>query len=309
MAIVEGFSPGFVDPERDSAEFLFTGVQCDIACYVEADVDVYFWKQRFERQGLRNIDVRPIGSVEDGNGKHAIIAAVTREEEPIILSKAIVACLDSDYDNLLELNQDFYQNYSNFVFQTYAYAIENFHYHPELLAELVQEWAGIQHDENSNIISRRVLEWSREHYKRFIFLLDNHVDSVIDRDAMSTIANSFSYDKIKRCTFGHVLGDEVEEKFSSKGVTPERTFLFYRGHNFEPMMYQCVCDYLTFLRQVKREEIKRNPDIQDKGSAISALFGEDLDIKGKVKSRNFDHIDLVQKIDADITSFKNTYWS
>lgn len=309
MAIVEGFSPGFIDPERDSTEFLFTGVQCDIACYVEADVDVYFWKQRFESQGLSNVDVRPIGSVEDGNGKQAIIAAVTRIEEPIILSKAIVACLDSDYDNLLELNQGFYQNYSSFVFQTYAYAIENFHYHPEQLAELIQEWAGIQHDENSEIIANRVLEWSSEHYKRFVFLLENNIDSVIDRDAMSKIANSFSYGEIKKCTFGHVLGDEIEAKFSSKGVTPESMFLFYRGHNFEPMMYKCVCDYLTFLRQVKRDEIKRNPDIQDKGSAISALFDEDLGIKEKVKARSFDHIDFVQKIDADITNFKNAYWS
>ncbi|ENO1824573.1 hypothetical protein BBM40_16200 [Vibrio parahaemolyticus] len=308
MAIVEGFSPDFVDPERDSTEFIFTGVQCDIACYVEAEIDVDFWEQRFECQGLNNVDVRPIGSVEDGNGKQAIIAAVTRQDEPIVLSKAIVASLDSDYDNLLELNQDFYHKYADFVFQTYAYAIENFHYHPERLAELVQEWSGIQHNENSEIISNRVLEWSTEHYKRFIFLLNGRVDSVIDREAMSKLANSFSYSDIKQCTFGHVLPQDVLDWFTSKGVSPETMFLYYRGHNFESMMNQCIRDYLTFLRQIKREEILNNQDIEDKGSAINTLFKEDLKIEDKVKSRNLGHIDLVQRIDRDIAEFKKVFW-
>lgn len=303
MSIIEGFSPGFIDEQRDAAEALFTGISYDFTCYVEAEVDVYFWQKRFASQLTLDVDIRPINTEEPANGKGTIISAVTRHDAPLILTKKTVVCLDSDYDNLLSKNQPFYA--SDFVFQTYSYAIENIYYHPEKLGEYIQQCSGIQDIHSLDLIEGQVNDWSLKYFDSFCYLLLNGRN----KEDIAELSTNLELSNIRVNQSSDQVTQEESADLSLQGLNNSSLHLFYRGHNFESVMYvNLICKYLTKLRKIKKNEIENNSEIQDKGAAIEALFSEDLKIKDKLKDRDLNHIDVVQKIDNDIQHFNNTYW-
>ena len=100
-----------------------------IDAYVEGFDDIGFWTAAFAEFDL-NVFVQAICDKEKANGKDTIIKALT--EKRIMMGPKTLIGVDSDYDYLLdkdylidsELEHTLYK--SDYCFQTYSYAIENY---------------------------------------------------------------------------------------------------------------------------------------------------------------------------------------
>ncbi len=291
-----------MDDDLEEADEVFGITPAQIVAYVEAPIDIGFWQKRFDTQDFPVIEFREICQHEPANGKGAIISAVTNHR--ISLSSRLIICLDSDYDNLLDNNQDLYN--SDFVFQTYAYAIENFFYHPENLGSFVQECAGIDDPTTRDLPMDKVIEWSNKHFSRFCFLIDNG----LDKEQVAQISDNISLGTVDECAFRPTISWERLGYFNEKGLTKDKLHIFYRGHNLEPKIYNnIVCEYLTHLRTIKKEEILRDQSISNKGRAIQQVFSQDLELKDKLLDRELDHIHEINLIHSDILEFKKAYWT
>ncbi|MCG6459098.1 DUF4435 domain-containing protein [Vibrio parahaemolyticus] len=291
-----------IDDDLEEADEVFGITPPQIVAYVEAPIDIGFWKKRFDTQDFPVIEFREISQHEPANGKGAIISAVTNQRIP--LSKRRIICLDSDYDNLLDNNQDLYN--SDFVFQTYAYAIENFFYHPENLGSFVQACAGIYDIATQELPKNKVIEWSNKHFSRFCFLIDNG----LNKEQIAQISDNVSLDIVNECMYKPTISDNRLEYFRAKGLTQDNLHIFYRGHNLEPKIYSnIVCEYLTHLRTIKKNDILLDSSIMNKGAAIQQVFSKDLDLKNKLLDRDLNHIREINLIHVDISKFKNIYWT
>ncbi|EJU9868536.1 DUF4435 domain-containing protein [Vibrio vulnificus] len=290
-----------IDDDLEEADEAFGITPAQIVAYVEAPIDIGFWHKLFKTQNLPDIEFREISQHEPANGKSAIISAVSNHR--ISLSEKRIICLDSDYDNLLDYNQDLYN--SDFVFQTYAYAIENFFYHPDDLGSFIQTCAGINDSSTVDLPKERILEWSNKHFPRFCFLIDND----LDREKVAKISEHISLDSIDDCQYKPTINSNRLEYFNKKGLNQDNLHIFYRGHNLEPKIYSnIVCEYLTHLRKIKKSEILLDSQIQNKGQAIKTVFSQDLNLKIRLQDRDLNHIHEIKLINSDILKFKKTYW-
>ena len=96
-----------------------------VLVYVESDDDISFWRgvlDPFERYGIRFDIHLPIQDNFAARGKPAVLEFSNRAGSNLIL------CVDSDYDYLLQntTEQSLGINSNPYIFQTYAYSIENF---------------------------------------------------------------------------------------------------------------------------------------------------------------------------------------
>ena len=105
-----------------------------IVAYVESYDDIYFWRTvlgEFEND-KRYFEVMLPSKVNLTRGKKSVLMNFL-EGEP--LGKDMIACVDADYDYLLQrrTRQSAMVLDSPYVFHTYVYAIENFQcYAPSL---------------------------------------------------------------------------------------------------------------------------------------------------------------------------------
>lgn len=108
-----------------------------IVAYVESYDDVAFWRtllSEFETDEYYFQVMLP-SSTSLAKGKKMVLMNTLNTAE---LGKSLIACVDSDYDFLLQgkTNVSHKINSSPYIFQTYAYAIENFHCYAESLHEV-----------------------------------------------------------------------------------------------------------------------------------------------------------------------------
>ena len=105
-----------------------------IVAYVESYDDVAFWRTllaEFETDEYYFQVMLP-SATSLAKGKKMVLMNTLNTTE---LGKSLIACVDSDYDFLLQGKTSVSHkiNSSPYIFQTYAYAIENFHCYAESL--------------------------------------------------------------------------------------------------------------------------------------------------------------------------------
>ena len=108
-----------------------------IVVYVESYDDVAFWRTllaEFETDEYYFQVMLP-SATSLAKGKKMVLMNTLNTTE---LGKSLIACVDSDYDFLLQGKTSVSHkiNSSPYIFQTYAYAIENFHCYAESLHEV-----------------------------------------------------------------------------------------------------------------------------------------------------------------------------
>lgn len=108
-----------------------------IVAYVESYDDVAFWRTllaEFETDEYYFQVMLP-SATSLAKGKKMVLMNTLNTTE---LGKSLIACVDSDYDFLLQGKTSVSHkiNSSPYIFQTYAYAIENFHCYAESLHEV-----------------------------------------------------------------------------------------------------------------------------------------------------------------------------
>ena len=282
-----------------------------IVAYVESYDDVYFWRtvlSRFE-DDTRYFEVMLPSHKKLERGKKAVLmnfiekpspnphhpspntqppspnthhpTPITQHPTPV-LGPDMIACVDADYDYLLQgaTAQSQIVIASPFVFHTYAYAIENLQcYAPSLhdtcVAITLNDHRIFDFDDYLSQYSEAVFPlfvWSVWAYRtgnhnRFSMADFNRV---ADPGGFNVFDPQPSIDHLRRKvnTKVHQLQHEfpgnkesylqTKDHIKSLGVTPQTTYLYIQGHHlFDTVIVPILNKVCNRLRQERQDEITR----------------------------------------------------
>lgn len=250
-----------------------------IVAYVESYDDVYFWRtvlSRFE-DDKRYFEVMLPSKVTLTRGKKSVLMNFL-EGEP--LGRDMIACVDADYDYLLQraTQQSRRVLDSPYVFHTYVYAIENY-----------QCFAPSLHDVCVSVTlnDHRIFDF-RDYFARFsetlfplfvwsIMLYRNgnypkfsitDFNRIADPGGFSVHHPDVSLANVRRKVGTRIrelqrqFPDAKEEYLSLKeeikllGVTPQTTYLYIQGHHlFDTVVAPMLTKVCNLLRQERQNEI------------------------------------------------------
>ncbi|MBP6065378.1 DUF4435 domain-containing protein [Bacteroides sp.] len=252
-----------------------------IVAYVESYDDVAFWRsllEEFESETCYFQVMLP-SSTTLSKGKKMVLMNTLNVAE---LGKSLIACVDSDYDFLLQgvtaLSHKINDN--RYIFQTYAYAIENHHCFADSLHEVCVQstlndrhlidfkafmihysqiayplflwniWFYRQRDAKSFSMSdfnacTRLIDVSVRHPERCLEKMQQKVNA-----RLSELKTRFP-DLIEPVT---ALTKEMEKL----GLVPDTTYLYIQGHHImDNVVMKLLTPVCTILRREREEEIKR----------------------------------------------------
>lgn len=253
-----------------------------IVAYVESYDDVYFWRtvlSRFEND-KRFFEVMLPSKVNLTRGKKSVLMNFLLGEP---LGKDMIACVDADYDYLLQraTQQSRRVLDSPYVFHTYVYAIENY-----------QCFAPSLHDVCVSVTlnDHRIFDF-RDYFARFsetlfplfvwsIMLYRNgnypkfsitDFNRIADPGGFSVHHPDVSLANVRRKVGTRIrelqrqFPDAKEEYLSLKeeikllGVTPQTTYLYIQGHHlFDTVVAPMLTKVCNLLRQERQNEINNS---------------------------------------------------
>ncbi|EOW3712716.1 DUF4435 domain-containing protein [Vibrio fluvialis] len=273
----------------------------EILVYVEGFEDVAFWKKIFASRGIP-VTVKAFGLKNKANGKGTILSAIN--EKRLILGKNLIVAIDSDYDYLLDKNTEHFG--SEFVFQTYAYSIENLAWNPSQIDSLCQTCSNETQYLKDNKLKEGLLEWSNNVYPSFLNFLKNGakdaelVDNILSN--LETRENAFVYVE------NHPVTDFDDAGFSelmeNKGLTKDSVHLFIRGHNWAGKLNSCCQDINNWVfLQVRDSILAQDTD----GQMVRELKNSQTEPSVVIKGMNIDCDICLPKIKIDIDNFIKAY--
>lgn len=252
-----------------------------IVAYVESYDDVAFWRSLFEEfeNDEYYFQVMLPSATTLAKGKKMVLMNTLNTAE---LGKSLIACVDSDYDFLLQGATATSRkiNRNRYIFQTYTYAIENHHCFAESLHEVCVQatlndrqlinfsafmerysriayplflwnvWFYRRHDTHTFTMSEfnacvRLADVSLRHPERALDAIQREVSY-----KLSVLEKRFPYhiDKVKD------LGRELEKL----GLVPETTYLYIQGHHImDNVVMKLLIPVCTALRREREQEIKK----------------------------------------------------
>ncbi|MEG1564255.1 MAG: DUF4435 domain-containing protein [Bacteroides sp.] len=252
-----------------------------IVAYVESYDDVAFWRsvlKEFENEE-RYFQVMLPSGTSLAKGKKMVLMNTLNTNE---LGKSLIACVDSDYDFLLQgaTAVSHKINASPFIFQTYTYAIENHHCFAESLHEICVQstlndrklidfpaflahfsqiayplflwniWFYRQHDTNTFTMSdfnacTRLLDVNVHRPERCLEAMQRKVNAQLAQFEahFPTLVASVE-----------ALGKDLERL----GLKPDTTYLYMQGHHImDNVVMKLLTPVCTLLRREREEDIKR----------------------------------------------------
>lgn len=269
-----------------------------IVAYVESYDDVYFWRtvlSRFEDE-TRYFEVMLPSHRRLERGKKAVLmsfldrptansprnATLSEKEQSAVLGPGMIACVDADYDYLLQGATPQSQKVveSPYVFHTYAYAIENLQcYAPSLhdtcVAITLNDHRIFDFDDYLRQYSEVIFPlfiWSvwayrTGHHNKFSV---SDFNRVTDPGGFNVFDPQPSLDHLRRKvnTKVHQLQNEfpgnkedylhTKEQVKALGVTPQTTYLYIQGHHlFDTVIVPILNKVCNRLRQERQDEISR----------------------------------------------------
>ena len=250
-----------------------------IVAYVESYDDIYFWRtvlSEFEND-KRYFEVMLPSKVNLTRGKKSVLMNFL-EGEP--LGKDMIACVDADYDYLIQgrTRQSRYVLESPYVFHTYVYAIENFQcYAPSLHNVCVsvtlndhrifdfREYFSQFSEALFPLFVWSVMVYRNGNYPRFSITDFNRI---ADPGGFNVQNPEPSIAKLKRKVRTKInelqreYPDAKDEYLATKedikalGVTPQTTYLYIQGHNlFDTVVTPILSKVCNLLRQERQNEI------------------------------------------------------
>ncbi|ADV43283.1 DUF4435 domain-containing protein [Bacteroides helcogenes] len=252
-----------------------------IVAYVESYDDVAFWRtllSEFENDE-RYFQVMLPSSTSLAKGKKMVLMNTLNTAE---LGRSLIACVDSDYDFLLQgaTNVSRKLNHNPYIFQTYGYAIENFHCFADSLRDVC-----VQATLNDRFIldfPAFLRRYSQIAYPLFLWNIwfyrrrDTHTFPMYDFNACVRLR-----DVNIRCPYRSL--DEMQQEVSAKlsemqarfpqhaddidrlgkeleklGLTPDTAYLYMQGHHImDCVVLKILTPVCTVLRREREQEIKR----------------------------------------------------
>ncbi len=252
-----------------------------IVAYVESYDDISFWRSLLEEFESDKcfFQVMLPSSTTLAKGKKMVLLNTLNTSE---LGKSLIACVDSDYDFLLQgaTSTSRKINENQYIFQTYAYAIENHHCFAGSLHEVC-----VQATLNDRMIldfDKFLSQYSEIAYPLFLWNLwfyrnhDNHSFAMNDFNSYTRIRN-FNLNNPYACLremekqvqhklhllerkFPDLIApvNELTTIFEPLGLKPATTYLYMQGHHImDNVVMKILIPVCTILRREREEEIKR----------------------------------------------------
>ena len=288
-----------------------------IVVYVESYDDIFFWRtvlSRFENE-QRYFEVMLPSHKKLERGKKAALMAD--------LGEAMIACVDADYDYLLQgaTQQSRKVLESPYVFHTYAYSIENLQCFAPSLHDVCV--AITLNDHRIFDFKDYLCQYSEAVFPLFIWSVWAYRSGCHNRFSLSDfnrVADPGGFDvfnpqpslthlRKKVNTKVHQLQHEfpnnkeeylrTKESILALGVTPQTTYLYIQGHHlFDTVVIPILNKVCNRLRMERQEEIARTArHHMQRQNEMSCYEHSLLDIRqtlkknmGYILSEQFRHI-------------------
>lgn len=250
-----------------------------IVAYVESYEDVFFWRallSEFEDDKYY-FEVMLPSSDSLIKGKKAALM----NRLGCGLGQNMIACVDADYDYLMQgaTSTSRQVTRNRYVFHTYAYAIENYQCYAESLHQVcvmatLNDRTIIDFPAFFKIYSQTIFPlfvWSVWFYRKGILNRFSITDfnNVARLDPVNLKQPEEALEKLGRRVrhklnwlakrFPHARQEvaAMEKEFHQLGVTPETTYMFVQGHNlFENVVMKLLTPICAQLRRERELEIK-----------------------------------------------------
>lgn len=301
-----------------------------VVAYVESYDDVAFWRlllDEFESDKVTfNIMLPSNGRLV--RGKKSALRECLRESS---LGRELIACVDSDYDYLMQgatmSSRDFLQ--SPYVVQTYTYAIENYLCYSGSLNQICVQCTLNDHrlldfEAFFELYSRIVYPlfvWNIWYYRKRRhgefsmqeFNTTVAIDNVDVRQPQNTLARLEQ--RVSRKVV-HVRDmatatdkdapaqvEAMKAEFERLGVTPANTYMFMQGHFlFERILPRVMDPVMSILRHERESEIYRlavHP--QQRQNELSSYRHSQIDLTEALhKNTNYRDSELYKRMRADV---------
>lgn len=253
-----------------------------VVAYVESYDDVWFWRsvlQEFEDEDLKFEVMLPSRETSLQRGKKSALASMMSGDK---LGKSLIACVDADYDYLLEgkTEHSAWLNDSPYVVHTQVYAIENYHCYAEGLHEAcvmatlndkeLIDLAAFLH-EYSTIIWP-LLVWSvwayrYDHFKEFslsdfanvVKLHEINVNQPLKSlTKLRQRVNATQNQLYQTFPDGKQTYPAMRDTMLRLGVKPENCYLYMQGHAlFEGAVMPLLVPICGRLRKEREQEINQ----------------------------------------------------
>lgn len=251
-----------------------------VVVYVESYDDIFFWRTVLDDFENENVYFEIMLPSRNTLGKGKKLALMNKLGPH--LGQYMIACVDADYDYLLQgaTHTSRFVNRNPFVFHTYAYAIENYQCYAETLHRVcvmatlndrqVVDLEGFM-KEYSQIIWP-LFVWSiwayrREHYREFTItefgnhITFNDVNVYHPEDTLEYVRRKVNR---KMAWLQHHFPqakkdyETLKQELITLGVTPENTYLYIQGHTLFDNVVSPLLEPICILLRKEREREIRN---------------------------------------------------
>ncbi len=300
-----------------------------IIAYVESYDDVLFWRSvlsGFENDKLYFQVMLPSRTPHLERGKKAVLMSTLREN----VGKDMIACVDADYDYLIQGATDTSRTviYNHYVFHTYAYAIENFQcYAPALHDTCVMVTLNDHDIFDFNDFLKRFSEtvyplfvWNIMFYRTphyggftitdFIRIIETgNINLFRINETLAHLKNKIDT-KLRQLQRNHpklhLRYAQTKADLRQLGVTPENTYMFIQGHHLfdkvvAPLVAR-VCEQLVREREqeISRQSLHYTQRKNELSSYANSIAGVSEMLK---KNMGYKTSPQFQRIQADIEAF------
>lgn len=299
-----------------------------ILVYIESDDDIPFWRNilsPFEKNGL-SFDIQlPIKNALE-KGKIAVLEFADRVGNNLIL------CVDSDYDYLLQDTTPISTliNTNHYIFQTYAYSIENLLCYSNSLHSLCTQ--STKNDKRIIEFEELLKFYSKTVHKLFLwsvhFSLVQDTTSFTITDFSETIKileNAIVSEKFDTALIGlknrvNIKIQELETRFPNKilhieklnqsltlfGVEDNNVYLFVKGHIIKDnVVLMFLKPIFKHLKKQKEQEIKSNANHNEEMiNQLDFYKKQIIDIEQALNANTeFKSCFLYEKIHSDLVQY------
>lgn len=299
-----------------------------IVAYVESYEDISFWRSLLAdyEDETRYFEVMLPSANSLAKGKKTVLMNQLGNQ----LGENMIACVDSDYDYLLQgrTQTSQYINRSPYVLQTYAYAIENYHCYAEGLHEVCVTATLNDHSlinfpafmKLYSQIAYPLFIWSvwfyRHHNLSEFSLLDfcayvkldqvsvRHPEKSLENMAKKVNRKLHDLEK-KHASFLSEIED-MKAELKTLGVYPDNTYMFIQGHHImDNVVMRLLIPVCTVLRREREQQIHELAlhDLQLHNELVSyqrSQVGVELVIH---KNTNYKNSPLYHMIQQDVERF------
>lgn len=294
--------------------------------YVESFADVGFWHgilSPYEKQNNIKFDISPYSENDLTTGKDKLIKLFPQTNQYFII------CLDSDYDYLLQtIIVKKINDRKPYIFQTYAYAIENLKCYAESLNTLCVR-ATNNTDETVNL-SVFLKEYSRIIYPLLIWNIYFEYINEDSRFSREEFGKIVTVDDITPSNYQEkltIIQSSINEKlsiFSSNASFVEfhekinklelndtNAYLFMNGHHLYGFLANFlvkICETLKNNRKTEIEELAKNLPEEKRNEVCKAKIGEYFNPLVSIRhllahNDKFTDCFLFKKIEKDIENY------